>query len=123
MKYVAFVLNFPWTLAGLLSAIIYHPVSFRFDKEKLALIFKVKDFRFKFGYLKNSRARTVGNVVMLGPDVLKNDLEHELIHVDQNIKYPFIYPFLYYYEHLKHGYRNNKFEDEAFRLSNSVHNP
>ena len=62
-----------------------------------------------------------GNTILLGPKEEVHDLEHELIHVRQHNELPFIYPVFYWIETLKHGYRNNKFEDEAFRISGSVH--
>src|SRR5438105_7362494 len=40
--------------------------------------------------------------------VLKNDYEHEIIHVRQHEKFLLIYPFLYFYERLRHGYRDRK---------------
>ncbi|MCL4415882.1 MAG: hypothetical protein M1365_04160, partial [Actinobacteria bacterium] len=58
---------------------------------------------------------------LLGPKVLPNDLEHEIIHVKQCDKYPVIYPFLYLYELLTKGYRHNRFEEEAYTLSNSTY--
>lgn len=71
--------------------------------------------------MKGSRAMTIGHIILLSPKVLKNDLEHEIIHVRQCDKYPVIYPILYLYELLKRGYRQNRFEDEAYTLSKSVY--
>jgi len=48
--------------------------------------------------MKHARAMTIGHIILLGPKELKNDFEHELIHVKQCEKYPFIFPFLYGYE-------------------------
>ena len=50
-----------------------------------------------------------------------SDLKHEIIHVKQHERYPLIYPFLYLFELLKNGYRQNRFEVEAYTLSKSVY--
>lgn len=71
--------------------------------------------------MRGSRAKTCGNVVLLSNRILKNDLEHELIHVQQAERYPFIFPFLYYNEFLFKGYKSNKFEEEAHNSSNSTY--
>lgn len=44
MKYISFILNFPYTFIGLISALIFQPIDFRFDKKHLALIFNIKKF-------------------------------------------------------------------------------
>lgn len=58
---------------------------------------------------------SIGSVVILGGHLLRGDLEHELVHVEQSIQEPLIHPFLYTYESLRHGYRNNKYEIEAYK--------
>lgn len=55
-----------------------------------------------------------GHVVQLGSNALATDLAHELVHVEQAIRQPFVKPFLYEIETLKHGYRQNKYEREAY---------
>lgn len=65
------------------------------------------------------RAATTGHVILLTDKTMKNDLEHEIIHVRQYQKYPVIFPVLYYYETFKKGYRKNRFEDEAYTISGS----
>ena len=67
--------------------------------------------------MRGARAAAIGYVILLSPKIENLDLEHELVHVDQHRRYPLIFPILYYIELLKSGYRNNKFEDEAYRLS------
>lgn len=71
--------------------------------------------------MKNARAMAVGHIILLGPKELKNDLEHEIIHVKQCQRYPIIQPFWYLYELMKNGYRQNRFEDEAYALSKSIY--
>lgn len=118
---IAFILNLPYTLVGLITVLISIPYDFKINKKPFALVFKVKTFSWSLGLYKNARAMTIGYVILLSPKELKNDLEHELIHVKQFQKYSLIWPFLYYPELFKKGYRKNKFEDEAFRLSGSIH--
>lgn len=62
-----------------------------------------------------------GNTILLGPREEEHDLEHELIHVRQHGKLPFVYPIFYYYETFKHGYRKNKYEDEAYRIAGNIY--
>lgn len=57
---------------------------------------------------------TLGNVVLLGPKPLPHDLEHELVHIKQNVRMPFVFPFLNQYQLCRYGYRNNKYEREAY---------
>ncbi len=118
---IPFILNLPYTLLGFIPAILSGPASIKFNLKPLAIVFEVKSFWWKGWYLKNARAMTVGNIILLSPKILKNDFEHELIHIKQYQKYPLIYPALYYYEFFKKGYKQNKFEDEAYRLSKSIY--
>lgn len=55
-----------------------------------------------------------GNVVQLAPTADEKDLEHELIHVRQYEEAPLVHPLLYFIESLRYGYRNNKYEREAY---------
>ncbi len=121
MKLVNFILNLPFTLTGIIPLILSYPYHVRLTKNPFALIFKVKSFWWGFGYLKHARAITIGYIIFLGPRILKNDLEHEIIHVKQCEQYPFIFPFLYLYDRIKNGYRKNRLEAEAYALSKSVY--
>lgn len=67
--------------------------------------------------MKGTRAATIGHVVILGPSTRVGDLEHELVHVTQYCSAPLIFPFLYYFELFKKGYRNNKYEVEAYKVA------
>lgn len=63
-----------------------------------------------------------GNVVVEGPATLPNDREHELIHVQQCAQRPFVQPFLYFLEEVRHGRGpQNKYEHEAYTKSNSTY--
>ena len=121
MKIILFILNLPFTLTGLIPLILSGPYDARFIKSHYAFVFKVKKFWWVFGYLKYARAMTIGHIILLGPKVLKNDFEHEIIHVEQCDRHPIIYPFLFAYEQIKKGSRLNRFEGEAYRLSNSTY--
>lgn len=121
MKYFAFILNIPWTLVGIVTALISIPTKLTFDQNHLAFIFQVKSFWW-YTWLpgkRGARAMVNGHVVLLTPHILENDLGHELIHVEQFIRRPFIHPFLYTYQTWKYGYRQNKYEVEAYDRSGS----
>lgn len=116
MNVVAIFLNLPWTVVGLLLALLsgLRKVSFR---RPGAIVMTVWGFWWQ-SWLKNRkgvRAMSIGSVVILSSHLLKGDLEHELIHIEQSIRRPLIHPLLYTYESLRHGYRNNKYEVEAYR--------
>ena len=57
---------------------------------------------------------TVGHTIILNPRVEDKDLEHELVHVEQQLRAPLIQPFLYAYELMRVGYKDNKYEVEAY---------
>ena len=118
---ISFVLNFPYTLCLFLLGLSCQPKYIKLNKKPFAIVVKVKDFWWKGFVYKHSRAMASGNTVLLGPREEEQDLEHELIHVNQHNKLPFIYPVFYYYESFKHGYRMNKFEDEAYTKSGSIY--
>ncbi|MDO8430450.1 MAG: hypothetical protein Q7S72_00460 [Candidatus Taylorbacteria bacterium] len=62
----------------------------------------------------------MGNVVLLGPKEMEKDLQHELIHVEQYNQEPFIHFFLYHFETLRKGYRNNRYEVEAYERAENL---
>lgn len=70
-------------------------------------------------WYRGTRAITNGQIVQLGPLADERDLQHELVHVEQAMREPFIMPILHTVEWLRHGYRNNKYEVEAFERSGS----
>ena len=121
MKLIIFILNFHFTLLGIIPLVLSGPYDFKLHKNPIAFVFKVKSFWWIHMYRKKLRATTIGYIVLMGPRLLRNDLEHEIIHVKQSEQYPFIYPFIYFHEALTKGYRNNRFEDEAYTLSNSIY--
>lgn len=116
---MAFILNLPLTLIGIVIALSLAPQRFRWNKKPFALVFNVQQDSFAFGYLKGWRGMAVGHTIILNPRVEDKDLEHELIHVEQQIRHPFIQPFLYAFETMRKGYRKNKYEVEAYERSGS----
>ncbi len=117
---LGFILNIPWTLIGLILAVISGPSHAGFKKKEKAIILQITKFWWEAGYLKNARAMAMGHVVLLGPKIEKGDLEHELVHVRQFDRFPLIFPFLYYIELLRKGYRNNMYELEAYQLAGNT---
>lgn len=71
--------------------------------------------------MKRARAMAIGHVVLLGPKLEVKDLEHELVHVSQHQRVPIIQPILYAVELFKRGYRNNKYEIEAYQKAGNVY--
>lgn len=119
MDTLGFLLNLPWTIIGLFFGVLSIPRSMKFQSN--AIIITVHTFWWQFWYLKGIRAANIGHVVMLGSKPDPRDLTHELVHVKQYIRYPFVYPFLYYYELFTKGYRNNRFEDEAYKRAGNFY--
>lgn len=115
MKILTFILNLPWTTVGLLEMFIALPNSIRFDRQRLAFIAHVRSLWWwkLISKHKKVRAITHGNVVILSPNIVDKDEEHELIHVDQFHRYPLVFPLLYLLES-GNGYKNNKYEIEAY---------
>ena len=111
------LLNLPWTALGLLGALLSGPAGIRVNQKLPAIIIKVRSFWWldHFPGYKGVRAATWGNTVAEGPRLLTHDDKHELIHVEQAMRRPFIQPFLYLMEAIKHGHQGNRYEQEAYR--------
>lgn len=118
---MSFILNLPYTLFGIIMSLFSGIKKISFRINPYSFIIKVSSFWWAFWHMRNARAMTIGHVVLLGPKKEENDLEHELIHIKQYSKYPLIFPILYNLELLLKGYKNNRFEIEAYRLSNSIY--
>lgn len=118
---ISFILNLPYTLVGLILGLISLPKGFKIDKKSQAIIIKVSYLWWAISYIKGARAATIGHVILLGSKVEDGDLEHELIHVAQYKKEPLIHPFLYFIEILRKGYRNNKYEVEAYNKAGNIY--
>lgn len=65
---------------------------------------------------------TLWPFIIVRPNVTKETINHELIHIEQQ-KELFIIPFyiLYLWWSLKYGYRNNPLEEEAYNYQNIDH--
>ena len=114
MSFLSFIFNLPYTLIGSVVAIVSVPKKIEIRRNPFAIIITTGRLWWAMGYMKGARAVAMGNVVILGNKVEAKDLEHEMIHVQQHIKFPLIFPILYYTELLFHGYKNNRFEVEAY---------
>lgn len=115
MSYVALILNLPWSLVATIAGLLSMPHKIEISYKPLALIIHARSFWYRRP--RGVRAMTLGNVVLLGPELLPRDLEHELVHVEQNTRMPFIFPFLNQYQTWRHGYRDNKYEQEAYKVA------
>jgi len=118
---IVFILNLPWTIIGLLTALASFPQSISLSSRPGAIVIHVRSFWW-YSWLpgqKRMRAAAIGHVVLLGPRADDKDLAHELIHVEQLNRLPFIFPILSYWESFKPGYRQNKYEVEAYDRSGS----
>jgi hypothetical protein len=123
MQLLTFILNLPWSLALLVASIFSFPTRVKFHRSPLAVVVYVRSFWY-YRWVpsqKGVRAMTLGNVILLGPRLLKNDLEHELVHIKQHQREPFIHPILNQIETFRRGYRKNKYEDEAYTTTNSTY--
>lgn len=119
---IQFILNLPWTCIGVIAGIISFPESVpQFRKNPHTIVVKVKSFWWWSWFHKGVRAMTIGQCILLGPSTESFDREHELTHVEQYQRFPFIFPFLYYLEFFKNGYRNNKYEKEAYEKAGNIY--
>ncbi|MDB5266823.1 MAG: hypothetical protein JWN89_638 [Parcubacteria group bacterium] len=120
---ISFILNLPWTILGVLAGIVSIPKKFQGNKNPFALVFTVKSFWWYTWQpkMRGARAMTIGHVVLLSPNILEHDLEHELIHVEQAVRIPLIHPVLYAIESFRKGYRENKYEKEAYGRAGNIY--
>lgn len=118
---IAFLLNLPWSLFGLFLGLISIPR--KMYRKEGALIIDIYSWWWTplLFWLKGVRAMAWGNVVILGPNKEVGDLEHELVHIEQYHRAPFVFFFLYCIEYAKKGYRMNKYEDEAYRRAGNAY--
>ena len=118
---IGFILNIPYTIIGLVVGLISSPTKMGFRKNPYTFVLSVKNFWWTIGYMKNARAMAIGHVVLLGQNLEKGDLEHELVHVEQHQRIPIIQPVLYYIELIRKGYKNNKYENEAYQRAGNIY--
>ncbi len=120
---IGFILNLPFTIIGIIVALVSFPIKVSAHAEPFAFIFEVKSLWWTgIGYMKGARAAAIGHVVILGPHIESKDLEHELIHVEQHQRRPLVQPLLYYIEQVrKGGGMNNKYEREAYEKAGNTY--
>lgn len=118
---IAIILNFPAAIPGIIGALLSVPRKVVIASKPFAVIFYVRSFWWWQWLPGQSKTRGMANswCIQLGPTADDADLAHELVHVEQAERHPFIFPFLYMMESKKSGYRNNKFEEEAYSRSGS----
>jgi hypothetical protein len=112
---ISFILNLPDTIVGLVVATLSFPKKIILLKSHYAFVADIRSLWWSLWWMKGARAATIGHVVLIGPNVQTGDLEHELTHVRQYQMHPLTFPFLYYTELIRKGYRNNKYEMEAYQ--------
>lgn len=119
---ISLILNLPYSIIGILVSLISLPtLKIDFIASHLAVVMHVNKFWWAIGYMKGARAMAIGNVVILGPNLEKYDLEHELVHIEQYRRMPIIQPIFYLSELFRRGYRNNKYEVEAYSKAGNIY--
>ncbi len=124
MQLVQFLINLPWTIFGLLNALISQPVEVEINLSRLTLIIWVKNIKF---IPSEFFALTCGHVILIkmkarnqqrrwGYDAEKLK-QHEFVHVKQFDRFWGFFPLIYSIESLLHGYNENHFELEAKKKS------
>ena len=113
MKTIGIILNVPWSILGIVAALLCVPK--RFTSKEGALIIYVRSLKILqiLPGKQGLRATTCGTIVLLGPGIDRNDLAHELVHISQYMRYPFVFPLLYLLATMLKG-RMNHFEIEAY---------
>lgn len=123
IRLLKYVLNVPYTLLGLYNLLFCFPYKIQLAKD--ALVFRsITCGLVHFGFPK-VRGFAIGNIAIVRRNEPKEIVSHELVHIEQYMKYPFIFGLMYLYE-LKKGYWNNRFEIEAYERTNTWppnHNP
>jgi hypothetical protein len=123
VKFLTFILNLPWTIILIVASVFSVPNKVKLHHKPFAIIIYVRSFWY-YRWIpsqKGVRAMTLGSVILLGPKLLQNDLEHELVHIEQHEREPLIHPIMNGIETLRHGYRQNKYETGAYSTSDSIH--
>lgn len=116
------LLNSPWSFIAVIAVLLSFPRKVSFSKNPPAIIFYIKSFWW-YRWLPGKtgiRAAALGNIVFTSTWADDRDLGHELIHVQQYMRKPFIQAFFYFFEMLQHGTKlENKYEKEAYEKSGS----
>ena len=118
---LGFILNFPYTIIGFFIGFVCFPKKVQWHKEQHVILIHVTSFWWVVGFMKGMRAMAIGHVILLGKNLEYHDLEHELIHVRQYDQAPLIFPLLYWIELARKGYRENRYENEAYRIAGNMY--
>lgn len=123
MDILVTLLNLPWSLIGIFTALLALPKKVEISKNPPAIIFYIHDFWWYkwIPRFKKVRGITNGNIIQVNNEADKLDIKHELIHVEQNMRYPLISGFVFGFEQIIHGFgpEKNRFEQEAYKRSGS----
>ena len=114
MNWIAWILNIPYTLFGILVGIISVPRKILVIRHNGLPVIIIKVWTLKTILVPRARGVAFASTVLLGPLEFESDLEHELVHTEQFLRWPVVFPLINAYELVMHGYRNNRFEDEAY---------
>lgn len=104
------MLNAPWTSIALALALLSMPT--QLETRRHTIIIRTRTFWWHPS--KGMRAMTLGNIILLGKATQQNDLKHELIHIEQHMREPFVHPILAAIQLAKYGPKNSKYEKEAY---------
>lgn len=122
MHVISVILNIPWSLIGVITALLSFPDKITFVRTPPAIVFWYRRFWWYQRLPGKSQARALanGHVIQMSRHADGKDLAHELIHVEQHMRWPFFFPFMYLMEMLRNGTRiENRFEKEAYTRSKS----
>lgn len=117
MHYIKYLINLPWTLLGLCNLVFCLP--YKVELRKDAIVFWALSLGLLQLVAPRGKGCAIGNVVVVRKNMSEKILLHELVHVEQHMRYPLIFWFLNVYEWVTHGYWNNKYEIEAYDRSDT----
>lgn len=116
IRVLKYILNAPYTAVGLLNLLFCVPYKLSFAKD--ALVFTCLTCGLAHVYGLGVRGFATGNIAVVRRGQGQNIIDHELVHIEQYMRHPFIFGFLYLWES-RRGYWKNKFEAEAYDRTNT----
>ena len=116
LQLLKYFFNAPYTLMGLFNVLLCFPYKMQFAKN--AVVFHCLTCGLVHLGFPKVRGFAIGNIVVVRKSQSTKIVAHELVHVEQYMKYPLIFGFMYLYE-LRKGYWNNRFEIEAYSLTDT----
>jgi len=118
IKTILFLLNLPWTLLGILVGIVCFPVNIRANKRPIVIVVYVQRLWLNEIFLRRrARGFTLGNTVLLDRRTDSTTYDHEMVHIRQFEKWPLVFPLLYCIQCAGKGYKRDKYEEEARKVS------